>query len=239
MNLTTPTRTAAPCARPASLQREAGAKRKALAALALAAALAWPAAAAAQAGPAGEAVVVLNEHFLNALVEAIAAQPEGPSFPLPGARGEGKCAGAVRLVPEAEGVRSGVRFRDGRVTAPLAFRGTYEAPLLGCLNFEGWADTAFDLRFDAEGQRLEALVSVREVKLRNIPTAFSGGITGMVQEAIDSRVNPVTLLRAEQLGARLPLGGGPGLRLRAREVRHEVAGRELRLRILYDIVPGG
>jgi hypothetical protein len=125
------------------------------------------------------------------------------------------------------------------VTAPLAFRGTYEAPLLGCLAFDGWAETAFDLRFDPEGQKLDAVISVRDVKLRNIPTAFGGGITGMVQDAIDRRVNPVTLLRAEQLGARLPLGSGAPLRLRARDIRHEVAGRELRLRIFYEIVPEG
>jgi len=191
---------------------------------------------AAEGRPAGEAVVVLNEHFLNALVETIAAQPEGVSFPLSGGGREGKCAGAVRLVPESEGVRSGVRFRGGRVTAPLAFRGTYEAPLLGCLNFEGWAETVFDLRFDPEGQKLDAFVSVRDIKLRNVPSAFGGGITGLVQDAIDRRVNPVTLLRAEQLGARLPLGAGPGLRLRATDIRHEVAGHELRLRIFYEIV---
>jgi hypothetical protein len=197
-------------------------------------------AASQQARPAGEVLVVLNEHFLNALVETIAAHPEGPSFPLPGGGREGKCANSVRLVPEAEGVKSGVRFGEGRLTAPLAFRGTYEAPLLGCLNFEGWADTAFDLRFDAERQKLDALVSVRDVKLRNIPTAFSGGITGMIQDAIDKRINPVTLLRAEQVGARLPLGkGSAGLRLRARDIRHEVSGRELRLRIFYELVPEG
>jgi hypothetical protein len=196
-----------------------------------------------QGGPAGEVVVVLNEHFLNALVETIAAQPAGPNFPLPGGGREGRegqCQNAVRLVREAEGVKSGVRFRDGQMTAPLAFRGSYEAPLLGCLNFEGWAETAFDLRFDSEGQKLDAVISVRDVKLKNIPTAFGGGITGMVQDAIDRRVNPVTLLRAELFGARLPLGSGAGaLCLRARDIRHEVTGRELRLRIIYDIVPEG
>jgi hypothetical protein len=188
--------------------------------------------------PAGEAVVVLSEQFLSAVVEAVAAEPEGASFPLGrgGTNGEGKCAGLVTLVPEAEGVRTGVRFRDGRVTAPVAFRGTYEAPLLGCLNFEGWADASFDLYFDAERQTLFARVTVRDLKLKNVPTAFSGGVTGLVQDAIDARVNPVRVLRAEQLGAPLPLSRGAGLRLRARDVRHEVVGKELRLRIAYDII---
>jgi hypothetical protein len=62
-----------------------------------------------------------------------------------------------------------------------------------------------------------------------------GGLTGLVQDAIDDRVNPVEILRAEQLGAALPTSRG-ALRLRAKEVRHEVAGRELRLRVVYEIV---
>lgn len=188
--------------------------------------------------PAGEVVVVLNEQFLNAVLETIAAQPEPPSFPLQRDGGGGNCPGAVTLIREAEGRRSGVRFVEGRITAPVAFRGSYEAPLLGCLNFEGWADTTFDLIFDHAAQALRARINVRDVKLKNIPTAMSGGISGLVQDAIDARVNPVEILRSEQLGARLPVAAGKDLRLRAREVRHQVAGTELRLHILYEIVQG-
>ncbi len=190
---------------------------------------------------AGDVLVVLNEQFLNSLLEAVAAQPEPPSFPL--ARGggeEGKCQSRVTLLPEAAGVRTGVRFDGGRITAPVAFRGSYAAPLVGCLNFEGWADTAFDLAFDEARQSLGARVTVRQLKLKNVPTSvLGGGLTGLVQDAIDARVNPVEILRAEQLGARVPVTrGGPELRLRARAVRHEVAGKELRLRISYELVQG-
>jgi hypothetical protein len=55
-----------------------------------------------------------------------------------------------------------------------------------------------------------------------------------VQDAIDRRVNPVEILRAEQLG--FPLMRGSNLRLRARDVRQEVVGKELRLHIVYEIV---
>lgn len=185
--------------------------------------------------PAGEVVVVLSEQFLNSLLEAVASQPEPPSFPL-SRGGGGKCPGVVTLVREAEGRRTGVRFVEGRITAPVAFRGSYEAPLLGCVNFEGWADAAFNLSFDPAAQALRAHVTVRDVKLRNIPSAMSGGIKGLVQDAIDQRVNPVEILRAEQLGARVPATRGDGLRLRARDVRHEVVGQELRLRIVYELV---
>ena len=186
---------------------------------------------------AGEVAVVLNEEFLNALLVAVASRPEPPSFPLSKGGGNGKCQSRIQLLPEASGVRTAVRFVEGRITAPVAFRGSYEAPLVGCLNFEGWADTAFQLEFDQARQTLNARVNVRDLKLKNVPTSLlGGGLRGLVQDAIDGRVNPVELLRAEQLGARVPVTRGDELRLRARDVRHEVVGRELRLRIVYELV---
>ena len=199
---------------------------------------AGPRAASDAAARAGEVVVMLNEEFFNALLEAVLAQPEPPRFPL--AKGEakaGRCASEVILLRESAGRRTAVSLADGRVGAVLAFRGSYEAPLVGCINFEGSADAVFNLAFDPEAQALNARVEVRDLRLKDIPPMLGGGVTGLVQEAIDRRVNPIRLLRAEQLSARLPLGQGADLQLRAREVRHEVTGRELRLRILYDIVP--
>lgn len=194
------------------------------------------AARAERVSPAGEVVVVLNEEFLNSLLEAVASQPEPPSFPLSKGGDEGKkCASQIQLLREAAGTRTAVRFVGGRITAPVAFRGSYDAPLLGCLNFEGWADTAFDLQFDQSRQVLNARVTVRDLKLKNIPSSLAGtGLTGLVQDSIDARVNPVELLRAEQLG--VPVMREGNLRLRAREVRSEVVGRELRLHIIYEVV---
>jgi len=187
--------------------------------------------------PAGEVVVVLSEEFLNALLVAVASRPEPPSFPL-SKGGEGKkCESRVQLLPEAGGTRTAVRFADGRINAPVAFRGSYEAPLVGCLRFEGWADTVFQLEFNRERQVLGARVTVRDLKLKNVPVSLlGGGLTGLVQDAIDERVNPVEILRAEQLGARIPITRTDELRLRAADVRHEIVGRELRLRIVYEIV---
>ncbi|HWW77847.1 MAG TPA: hypothetical protein VNZ44_20755 [Pyrinomonadaceae bacterium] len=186
---------------------------------------------------AGEVGVVLTEEFLNSLLVAVASRPEPPSFPLSKEGGKGKCQSRVQLLPESAGVRTAVRFVEGRITAPVAFRGSYDAPLVGCLNFQGWADTVFQLEFDPARQVLNARVTVRELKLKNVPTSIvGGGLTGLVQDAIDDRVNPVELLRAEQLGARVPVTRGDELRLRARDVRHEVVGRELRLHIVYELV---
>ncbi|HJQ30797.1 MAG TPA: hypothetical protein VJ866_01380 [Pyrinomonadaceae bacterium] len=186
---------------------------------------------------AGEVGVVLTEEFLNSLLVAVASRPEPPSFPLSKDEGKGKCQSRVQLLPESAGVRTAVRFVEGRITAPVAFRGSYDAPLVGCLNFQGWADTAFQLEFDPARQVLNARVTVRELKLKNVPTSIiGGGLTGLVQDALDDRVNPVELLRAEQLGARVPITRGDELRLRARDVRHEVVGHELRLHIVYELV---
>ena len=186
---------------------------------------------------AGEVLVVLNESFLNALLVAVASQPEPPSFPLSKGGPNEKCVSRVQLLREAAGERTAVHFADGRIDAPVAFRGSYSVPLVGCLNFEGWADTSFQLEFDRERQVLNARVSVRDLKLKNIPASLLGvGLTGLVQDAIDARVNPVEILRAEQLGARVPVTRDSQLRLRARDVRHEIVGSELRLHLVYELV---
>lgn len=187
--------------------------------------------------PAGEVVVVLTEDFMNALLDAILSQPSAVKFPL-SKGGSGRCASEIVLAKESGGRRTAVRFAEGRISALVAFRGNYEAALLGCLNFEGWADSTFNLSFDRERQAFVARVEVREVSLRNIPSMMSTGITGLVQDAIDQRVNPVVILRADQLAARLPIAQGEPLTLRAREIRHEIVGKELRLRIVYEIVGG-
>lgn len=186
---------------------------------------------------AGEVLVVLDESFLNALLVAVASQKEPPSFPLSKEGGNEKCPSRVQLLREAAGERTGVRFADGQINAPVAFRGSYAAPLLGCLSFEGWADAFFQLEFDRERQVLNARVTVRDLKLKNVPMSLvGGGLTGLVQDAIDARVNPVQILRAEQLSARVPITRDSQLNLRARDVRHEIAGKELRLHIVYELV---
>lgn len=190
--------------------------------------------------PAGEVVVTINEQTFNALLDALFTLPQPPTFPLGrGGSTGGDCPGAITLMREVAGAKTGVHFAAGRITAPVAFRGTYSAPLMGCLKFQGWADTALDLAFDASKQALTARVVVRDVHLDNVPSMFGNGVTGLVQDTLDARVNPVEILRAEQLSADLPLrklSTGGSLRLRAREVRHEIVGTELRLHVVYEFV---
>ena len=186
--------------------------------------------------PAGEVSVVINEGFLNALLDAIMSQSAPLKFPL-GQGGRG-CASEIELVRASEGVRTQVRFASGRVGAVVAFRGSYQASLLGCVPFEGWADSVFNLSFDRERQAFVARVEVNNISLRNIPSLLSSTVTATVQDAINQRVNPVTILRAEQLSAGVPLAQGNNLRLRAKGIRPTVVGKELRLHIAYEIVSG-
>ena len=214
-------------------------------------------------GPA-EVTVTLNEQFFNSLLEVIFTRLKAPSFPLsidgagkedklpawaklkkPGERltahgnsGPGACESVVRLEPEMDGVKTAVRFERGRVVAPLAFTGSYSVALIGCINFQGWADTVINLDFDRQRQVLSARVTVVDIHLSNIPSLASGAIVGLVQNAIDRRINPVEILQATQLSTRVSIAGSGGaLRLRATEIRPEVVPGALSLQIFYEFTP--
>ncbi len=211
-----------------------------------------------------EVTVTLNEQFFNSLLEAIFTRLKAPSFPLsiakgeaeeklpawaalekPGARltahanvGPGACESVVRLEREMGGVKTAVRFEQGRVVAPLAFTGTYSVALIGCINFQGWADTVINLDFDRERQVLSARVTIVDIHLNNIPSLASGAVVGLVQNSIDRRINPVEILQATQLSTRVSIAGSGGaLRLRATEIRPEVVPGALSLHIFYEFTP--
>ncbi|HKQ53368.1 MAG TPA: hypothetical protein VJT74_13420, partial [Pyrinomonadaceae bacterium] len=177
-------------------------------------------------GPA-EVTVTLNEQFFNSLLEAIFTRLKAPSFPLSIARSEkgdklpawaslerahgnsgpGACDSVVRLEREMDGVKTAVRFEQGRVVAPLAFTGSYSVALIGCINFQGWADTVINLDFDRQRQVLSAHVTVVDIHLSNIPSLASGAVVGLVQNSIDRRINPVEILQATQLSTRVSIAG--------------------------------
>ena len=202
---------------------------------------------------AAEATVTLNEQFLNALLEAMFTRLGAPSFPLAlsneerpginrpaaahGVANANQCASVVVLEREMNGVKTAVRFENGRIVAPLAFSGSYSVLLLGCMRFQGWAETAINLEFDRERQVLSARVDVQDIHLSGIPSLANGVVIGMVQNSLDQRINPVEILQAAQLTARLPINAAGGaLRLRAKEVRPEILPGSLRLHIVYEFV---
>lgn len=216
----------------------------------------------ARASQVAEVTVTLNEKFFNLLLDTIFTRMKAPAFPLSIAKADSlksdssanqkrsvadvsahssnkaiskSCDSVVVLEREAENVKTAVRFENGRVVAPLAFKGSYSVALLGCINFRGWADTVINLEFDRERQVLSARVTVVDIHLSNIPSLASGVVVGLVQNSIDRRINPIEILRAAQLSARLPITGSDGaLRLRATEIRPEVRPGALSLHIYYE-----
>lgn len=210
--------------------------------------------------PPAEATVTLNEQFLNSLLDAVFTNLRAPSFPLSLSKTDAESAPAATTTPttsnalapskrinqcssqiilerEMSGVRTAVRFENGRITAPLAFTGTYNTGLLGCLRFQGWADTLINLEFNRERQTLNAHVDVVRIHLNGIPQLANGIVVQMVQNAIDQRINPIEILQAAQLTTRLPISAAGGaLRLRAKDLRPEVVPGSIRLHIIYEFV---
>ncbi|MBA2731308.1 MAG: hypothetical protein H0U54_00290 [Acidobacteria bacterium] len=210
-----------------------------------------------------EVTVTLNEQFFNSLLDVIFSRMRAPSFPLSITKADEKknrpawavwrnpvvslshsspppanCDSVVTLEREMNGVKTAVRFENGRVIAPLAFSGSYSVALIGCINFQGWADTVINLNFDRERQILSARVTVVDIHLSNIPSLASGVVVGLVQNSIDRRINPVEILQAAQISPRIPIAvSGGALRLRATEIRPEVVPGALSLHIFYEFTP--
>jgi hypothetical protein len=196
--------------------------------------------------PTAEATVTLSEQFFNAFLEAIYRNLKAPSAALTitpadkertNAAGQNACPDLIVLERENNGVKTAVKFEQGRVVAPLAFSGSYNSTLMGCIEFSGWADTRLNLEFDKARQTLTARAQVLDVHLDNVPSLANAPLAKIVQSAIDKKINPIEVLHLEQLSARVPVAASGGaLRLRAREVMPEIVPGVLHLHILYEFV---
>ncbi|HTH50348.1 MAG TPA: hypothetical protein VL501_00345 [Pyrinomonadaceae bacterium] len=179
------------------------------------------------------AQVVLKEDLLNQVLSTIFQQMNPPSFPLASlesgddgykivnAQANG-CDSRIQLLPEGSGVRTGVSFKDGKISAPMAFTGQYNS-MFGCIPLTGWAQAHLDLRFDAGQQAVYGIVTVETVNLDGVNPVVSGIVTPLVQGTLNQRVNPILLLRGEQIGMNVPVASAGGsLRARASDIRAEV-----------------
>src|SRR6266567_2885217 len=145
--------------------------------------------------PTGEATITVSEQFLNSFLTAIFDNLNEPSMPLTvgGAQSTTDCASEIRLKREAAGVRTAVHFENGRIVGPLAFAGAYNASLMGCVEFSGWADSEVVLEYDNARRALVARFHLRDIHLNNTPAVLNGPLLQMVQGTIDRRYNPVEL----------------------------------------------
>ena len=103
-----------------------------------------------------EVSIILNEAFFDAALDAVFQSGRRWNSPspvrrpvrshlrrhpyLPSLPGLVPAAETIKIQREINGVRTAVRFREGKILAPLAFSGNYNPPFLGCVAFSGWAE---------------------------------------------------------------------------------------------------
>ena len=207
--------------------------------------------AATAAAPA-TATVVLKQEFFNEVLKTIFRDMNAPAFPLNlSARNASSdsnvtsfalqqpsdgCDGKITLKPEGSGTQTSVRFENGQILAPLAFAGSYNVPLVGCTNFTGWAEANLKLNYDPAQQAVFGQVEVQTVNLDGVTPLASGIVTPLVQNTINSRVNPIQILRGEQIALKLPIAvTGGTLNANVKDVRAEVKDNGLNLYVIYNL----
>ncbi len=200
----------------------------------------------ASGNPPGTASISLNQQFFDTVLTTIFQDMNAPSFPLSQNSENsietptqiqfesGGCDGKVTLLPSGSSVKTGVRLENGKISAPLAFRGSYS--LLGfCYQFTGWANAGLKLRFDQTQQTVFGQIDVESVNLDGIPAMASGVIARYVQTALNNRVNPIVILKTSQITLNVPVAATDGtLSAKVKEVRSEIKENTLNLYVIYD-----
>ena len=195
--------------------------------------------------PPATVVVTLSNSFFDGLLGTIFKDLNPPSFQLSSAEPRTEagqfqnavfqgCTNKITLAHEGSNTKTHVQFAGGKISAPLAFSGSYS--LLGnCTDLKGWADTSIELSFDQPKQTLYGRINVEGVNLENVAPVANSFVTVFVRTAIDSRVNPIEILRPQQLQLVLPVKASGGtVKANVKDVRAEVQDGVLRLHITYD-----
>jgi hypothetical protein len=200
--------------------------------------------------PPGTVVVAISNTFFEGLLGSIFRDLGPPTFNLAAngqstdllrieqAAFQGGCTNSVTLAAEGSGTKTDVQFSGGKILAPLAFSGKYN--LLGnCMQFKGWAQTTMQLSFDQPSQTLYGRIVVEGVNLEGVNPIANNFVTVFVRSAIDSRVNPIQVLRPQQVQLMIPVQASNGsVKAQVKDVRSEVAEGSLRLHITYEFMKG-
>ncbi len=204
----------------------------------------------ASGAPPGTAQIVLKQDFFNQVLQTIFRDMNAPAFPLnlTGQNNAGndqvvqygllqnanQCEGKITLLPEGSGVQTGVRFENNRIGAPLAFSGSTSV-FGNCVQFNGWAQAALDLRFDAAQQTVFGQINVETVNIDGLSPIISGFVTPIVQSTINQRVNPIQILQGKQIALNLPITATNGnLQANVQDVRSEIKDNALNLYVIYE-----
>lgn len=187
--------------------------------------------------------VSVDEKFFEALLGTIYQKLGPPQLKLSQARSDSwlqpavfqnTCSDVLVLNQEVNNIKTGVHFTGGKITAPLAFNGSYSVAGK-CVQFRGTAGATVDLSFDQSKQTVYGALNVEEVALDNVAPLFSALVTAFVRTAINSRVNPFEVLRVSQLALSLPIqAAGGSLKAQVKDVRSEVQEGSLRLYLTYE-----
>ena len=196
-----------------------------------------------------DVTITLNEQFFDALLDSIFEHGGPPEIPIASRKIENKnniklsnsflsntsagpCTESVKLLRENQAVRTAVRFREGKIYMPIAFSGGYNPPLIGCVDFGGYAESNIDLEFDKSSQRLIGRVTVLNVVLNGTAGIGSSVVTKMVQSAIDKRLNPIEIIKTEKLSFSLPMQTS-SVRMEAAGIRSEIVNNTLQIHVDY------
>jgi hypothetical protein len=195
--------------------------------------------------PPATIVLSLEQSFIDAVLATTFSGLGTPTFNLSRANQEtpeqitpalfqGGCSNSITLLAEGSGVKTGVQFHNGTVTAPMAFTGSYS--LAGqCLQFKGWAQSNIRLQFEQSKQTVYGYVDVQGVNLEGVNPLANNFITAFVQGAINQRVNPLVLVSEPQLSLAIPVKASNGVvKARAKDVRAEISEGALKLHVTYE-----
>jgi hypothetical protein len=148
------------------------------------------------------------------------------------------CDESIRLMREIDGVKTSVRFRDGKIFVPIAFNGSYNPPLIGCIDFQGWADSTIALEFDQNSQTLIGRATVSNVRLSGTGGIGSSLIARLVQSSIDSKINPINILQMDKVSFVVPVQNAGALKMKATKIRHEIVNGAMNIHLTYQFSKG-
>ncbi|MGI8468668.1 MAG: hypothetical protein ACR2N3_09460 [Pyrinomonadaceae bacterium] len=195
---------------------------------------------AANGSSAGTAVIELKQDFFAPILQAILNNGGAPpAFPL-NLTGQSNqpvneiTCGKISLKSEDNGTTTAVKLDNGQILVPIAFAGNFNA-LGSCIEFNGSAQANLELRYDDAQKAVFGQINVQTVNLDGVSPVVSGLITPIVQSTLNNRVNPVQILRGDQIALKVPIKStGSTLKAQVRDIRAEVKDNALNMYVSYD-----
>ena len=187
--------------------------------------------------------MTIDEKFFDSLLGTIFNQLGPPQLklsqtqeqlPLHPVAFQTTCSDLLVLNPEGRNVKTGVRLTGGKITAPLAFSGSYSV-LTKCVQFKGTGKATVDLSFEQSRQMVFGQLNVEDVTLDDVPPIISALVTAFVRKTIAEKLNPFEVLPISQLTLSLKVeASGGSVKAQVKDVRDEVQEGVLKLYLTYD-----